>query len=50
LREKIKYYLAHDEERRAIARQGFEEVTARHTYQRRMEEMISVLQCNKNFS
>jgi hypothetical protein len=38
--ELIAYYLAHDAERRRIARQGFEFAHAEHTYDRVMDEII----------
>lgn len=37
---KISYYLAHEEERKAIARSGQEKVAAGHTYQHRVREMF----------
>ena len=37
---KVQYYLAHSEERRAIAAQGRETVLARHTYQVRIRELL----------
>jgi len=43
LREIIKYYLAHPEERLDIARRGYEKVMAKHTYQVRMKEMIDIV-------
>jgi len=39
--EKIKYYLAHPEEREAIARRGREEVLKNHTYVDRIKKLIS---------
>jgi len=41
LREKVKYYLAREEERRTIARQGMEEAVRQHTYRQRMERIIN---------
>lgn len=41
LTEKIEYYLAHEEERKTIARNGFEKIAAGHTYKHRIEEMLS---------
>ena len=38
---KIDYYLKHDDERTAIARNGFERTAANHTYKHRVEEMVS---------
>ena len=43
LREKINYYLAHDEERIAIAKAGFEKVTTGgHSYLDRMQRVLNV--------
>lgn len=39
--EKAKYYLAHDEERNAIAQAGYEHVIANHTIQNRVDVIIS---------
>lgn len=39
LKEKIRYYLAHEEERCAIAENGCRKVRASHTMQQRIEEM-----------
>jgi GT2 family glycosyltransferase/tetratricopeptide (TPR) repeat protein/2-polyprenyl-3-methyl-5-hydroxy-6-metoxy-1,4-benzoquinol methylase len=44
VREKLRYYLDHDDERRAIAEAGNARVLAEHTYHHRMEE---VLRCVK---
>lgn len=41
LLEKVEYYLSHDEERKAIARNGHEKVAARHTYRHRIREMFA---------
>ena len=38
--DKIGYYLAHEEERKAIARNGHEKVAAAHTYRHRVREML----------
>jgi spore maturation protein CgeB len=40
LDNKIRYYLAHSEERNAIADQGRKAVLARHTYQDRIKELL----------
>lgn len=41
LLQKIEYYLFHEEEREAIARNGYEKVMAEHTYRQRVREMFS---------
>lgn len=38
---KIDYYLKHEDERAAIAKNGFERTAANHTYKHRIEEMLS---------
>ncbi|WP_160559641.1 glycosyltransferase family protein [Parablautia muri] len=38
---KIAYYLKNDDERKQIARNGFEKIASRHTYVHRAEEMLS---------
>lgn len=43
LLDKVHYYLEHEEERRAIARRGYEKVKAHHTYRHRIQEMLEVL-------
>ncbi|HEY2385121.1 MAG TPA: glycosyltransferase [Terriglobia bacterium] len=40
LTEKIKYYLAHEDERAAIAQRGYERTLRDHTYARRFEEIF----------
>ena len=42
--EKCGYYLAHEEERREIAGNGYRKVKSAHTYVQRMEEMFRVLE------
>lgn len=43
LLSKIEYYLAHDEERKAIAKSGYEKVKACHTYDIRLKEMLEMI-------
>lgn len=41
--QKISYYLNHDKERQEIAMNAYEEIKAKHTYDRRLEEILSVI-------
>ncbi len=41
--EKIRYYLEHDEERESIAKAGQRRTLREHTYQHRMQELLSIL-------
>ena len=43
LLQKIAYYLTHEEERRAIAKNGHDKVAAAHTYRDRVREMLAGL-------
>ena len=43
LKDKIKYYLEHPDEREEIARRGRERVLREHTYKHRMEEMLRII-------
>ncbi|PIV63925.1 MAG: hypothetical protein COS11_04820 [bacterium (Candidatus Ratteibacteria) CG01_land_8_20_14_3_00_40_19] len=43
LREKIKYYLIHPEERERIAQEGYREVIQKHTYLHRIKKMLTVI-------
>lgn len=43
LLQKIDYYLTHEEERIAVARNGHDKVAAAHTYRDRVREMLSAL-------
>lgn len=41
--ELAKYYLEHEEEREAIAKAGMEEVLAKHTYEKRFQDILSII-------
>ena len=43
--DKVGYYLKHEEERKAIARNGHDKVAARHTYRHRVKEMFGRETC-----
>ncbi|MCX7957285.1 MAG: glycosyltransferase [Endomicrobia bacterium] len=45
--EKIGYYLSHDTEREEIAYNGYLEVTSKHTYWHRAQEILKVAKSNK---
>ena len=40
--EKASYYIAHDDEREAIAEAGFQEVRSKHTFRHRAEQVLDV--------
>lgn len=42
--QKIAYYLAHEEERQRIAKNGYEKVKQNYTYQHRIIQMVQMLQ------
>lgn len=44
LREKILYYLDHDDERCRIAKRGYQRTLREHTFLHRMEKMLSVIE------
>lgn len=44
LREKVRYYLAHEEERAAIARSGYQKVKAHHSYVERINAMLEQIE------
>jgi len=48
LADKIKYYLAHLEERDSIAQAGFEKTRREHTYEIRMKEVVDFALCSKD--
>ncbi len=41
--DKVRYYLAHDDERAAIAKRGYERTKAEHTYEMRIREMLKII-------
>jgi len=43
LKEKVEYYLAHDTERRAIADRAYARAHRDHTYEKRLQELLSVV-------
>lgn len=43
LEEKIRYYLAHEDERMEIAIRGYEKVASHHSYEMRLAQMIKIL-------
>lgn len=43
LLDKIKYYVANDEERKKIELEGYEHVLSNHTYDNRVKELITII-------
>lgn len=43
LREKVAYYLLHDDERMQIAENGYQKVKEHHTYVKRIKEMLCIV-------
>lgn len=43
LKEKINYYLTHEEERKAIQKAGFERTKRDHTYKQRLKQMLDIV-------
>jgi spore maturation protein CgeB len=43
LKTKLRYYLDHPVERERISASGYEEVTSRHTYRHRIEQMLRIV-------
>lgn len=46
LREKVKYFLEHEEERKIIAQKGQQRAYRDHTYEKRLKEMFSIIEKN----
>lgn len=46
LKEKIKYYLSHPEERKAIARRAQERAYRDHTYEKRIKDILIIIEKN----
>ena len=46
LKEKVAYYLSHEDERRAIAENGYRKVKKYHSYVARIEEMMEIIEKN----
>lgn len=46
LKEKVGYYLEHEEERKKIARSGYEKVKANHSYRNRLQQILDTV-CEK---
>jgi len=46
LRNKINYYLNNEEERKAIAARGYEEVINKHTYLHRVNKILDIIKIN----
>ncbi len=42
LKEKVAYYLSHEEKRKEIAHNGYEKIKAHHTYRHRCESMLEI--------
>ncbi len=43
LLDKVDYYLEHEDERKEIARRGYEKVCAEHTYEQRLQEILDIV-------
>jgi len=44
LREKVAYYLEHEEERKQIAENGYKKVKEYHKYVNRISEMLRIIE------
>ncbi|MDO8495007.1 MAG: glycosyltransferase [bacterium] len=49
LREKVRYYLEHDEERERIARAGYQKTVERHTYVNRVRQLLDIMEHPEKF-
>lgn len=47
MKEKVAYYLAHEEERRQIAENGYNKVKKYHSYVARLQEMFRIVKANE---
>ena len=47
LKEKVAYYLKHEDERRAIAENGYHKVKKYHSYVARIQEMMEIVEKNR---
>ena len=43
LKDKVKFYLSHEEERQIIAKAGQKRTLGDHTYKKRMQELLQIL-------
>ena len=43
MRDKVRYYLSHEEERAKIARSGYEKVKEHHTYVDRLSKILKIV-------
>jgi|GEM_PF-5190676 len=49
LRDKVKYYLAHNKEREEIARAGYNKTVLQHTYLARMRQLFDTMKCQEKY-
>lgn len=51
LMEKVEYYLSHEKERKEIAKNGYENVKANHTYRNRVDAIMKIIsEGERNFA